>query len=200
MPRRWIIERRRDHYYRKAKQEDLRSRAAFKLMQLNKAFKIFREGDYVVDLGAAPGGWLKVAKESVGKKGLVVGVDIQPIKPIEGVKTIQASIEEENISTRIMELTGGKVNVVTSDCSPKVSGNWSLDHARQIYLAEKSLDIAEKILKSGGIFVCKIFQGEYMSEFVGRVKNMFNTVKLSKPKASRKGSAEIYLVAKGFRG
>ncbi|MCQ5375258.1 MAG: RlmE family RNA methyltransferase [Methanomassiliicoccales archaeon] len=198
MPRRWVVERRRDFYYRKAKELNYRSRAAFKLKQIDQRFRILRRGATVVDLGAAPGGWLQVAKESVGSEGIVVGVDLQPILPIEGVTTIRGDIRSEKTVEKVLSVIGGRADVVLSDMSPNISGNYSTDHARSVELCEHALEFAKKSLKDGGSMVVKIFQGDLLKDYLRRVRKSFLDVKLHSPKASRPTSSEIYVIARGF--
>ena len=197
----WKDRRRRDEYRKRAKVEGYRSRAAYKLAQIDSKFRLIRKGDTVVDLCAAPGGWSQYASKKVGEKGRVIAVDKMKIKPIESVVNICGDVTafEEVLKTVEEVLNGEKVDVVLSDCSPSVSGNWSLDHARQIFLAEASLKIATKILKPGGNFVVKVFQGDLLEEFITKIKRRFKFVKRLKPKASRKKSAEIYIITKDFR-
>jgi len=194
-------ERKREHYYRMARRAGYRARSAFKLKQLNRRYKLIRRGDVVVDLGAAPGGWLQVAREEVGEKGFVLGVDLQGIAklPYENVKTLVADITD----TSTPELLGNNLpraaDVVLSDVSPKISGVWSVDHARSVELARAALTIAERMLAPGGRSLIKVFQGEYFEDFVSKIREKFEFVKISKPPASRKGSAEAYVIAKGFK-
>jgi len=197
--RMWLNEKKKDHYYKKAKKENLRSRAAFKLIQLNEKFKfkLIKKGDSVLDLGCAPGGWLKAIKNLVGEKGIVVGVDLQPITPIPQVKFVLGDITDENTIAEIKEYNSS-FDVITSDCSPNVSGNWEVDHARQIYLAEMSLEICQQLLCEGGNFVVKVFQGELFEDFIEKMKQMFEKVIISKPDASRKRSSEIYVVGRQY--
>jgi 23S rRNA (uridine2552-2'-O)-methyltransferase len=196
MGKRWLNERKRDHYYKKAKKENLRSRAAFKIIQLNNKFKFLKKGNSVLDLGSAPGGWLKAIKDVVDD-GVVVGVDLQPIIPIPNVKFILGDITNENTLNEIKEYNSS-FDVITSDCSPNVSGNWEVDHARQIYLAEKALEICDQLLARGGNFIVKVFQGEFFKEFIDKLKQRFDKVLISKPDASRKRSAEIYVVGRNY--
>lgn len=198
MSRRWLQTRRRDYYYRKAKELDYRSRAAFKLIQIDQRFKIFRKGSTVLDLGAAPGGWLQVAKESVGPGGRVVGVDLERILPLDGVETIRGDIRERSTVERALSLLGGKADVVLSDMSPNISGNYSLDHARSVDLVLNALEVARSALKEGGVFVAKIFEGDMLREVLAEVKKSFSSVKLHSPRASRPTSSEIYIIARGF--
>ena len=197
MGKRWLNERKKDFYYKKAKKENLRSRAAFKIIQLNNKFKLLTKGDSVLDLGSAPGGWLKALKDIVGEKGIVLGVDLQPITPLPKVKFILGDITDDNTLNEIREILPS-FDVITSDCSPNVSGNWEVDHARQIYLAEKSLELCEQLLTEGGNFIVKVFQGEFFNEFIEKMKKMFEKVIISKPDASRKRSSEIYVVGRRY--
>ena len=191
---------RRDFFYRKAKEAGYRSRAAFKLMQINRKFNIIRKGNTVVDLGAAPGGWLQVARELSGS--LVIGVDIQPIESIEGVETIRGDIRLDSTVEKIRELVkkGGKegADAVICDAAPNLSGNWSYDHARSIDLATSALECAGKILRPGGRFVVKVFQGDMFPDFMDKVRGYFAKVQAFSPEASRKQSAEIYVIGKGL--
>ena len=197
----WTDRRRRDEYRKRAKIEGYRSRAAYKLAQIDSKFKLIRKGETVVDLCAAPGGWSQYASIKVGEKGRVIAVDKMKIKPIEDVANICGDITafEEILKTIEEVLKDEKADVVLSDCSPSVSGKWSLDHARQIFLAEASRTLVTKILKRGGNFVVKVFQGDLLEEYVTKIKRGFSFVKRLKPKASRKKSAEIYIIAKDFR-
>lgn len=199
MSKRWMNEHRRDHYYRKAKQLDYRSRASFKLIQIDEKFNLLKPGAVVADLGAAPGGWLQVAAERVGSKGRVVGVDLQEIEPIEGVITIQGDMRKDETVQDMLEALGGRANVVLSDMSPNISGSYSMDHARSIDLCEHALEFAEKVLLPNGSLVMKVFEGDMMPDFLKRVKERFANVRLTAPDASRSSSSEIYIVAKGFK-
>lgn len=192
----WVQERKRDYYYKKAKAENYRSRAAYKLLQAVKKYSFIKEDDVVVDLGAAPGGWLQAARRIVGKKGFVLGVDIKPIKPFReaNVRTISGDMGEEDTLQHILELLPRKADVVVSDVSPNVSGVWELDHARQIDCAQRALEIALKILRPGGNFFVKVFQGDMLNDFIMNVKSYFETVKVIKPKASRAKSAELFVL------
>lgn len=198
MSKNWMQERRRDYYYRKAKQLDYRSRASFKLIQLDDRFNLFKPGMTVVDLGAAPGGWLQVAAERVGPKGKVVGVDLQPIEPLEGVSTIKGDIRKPEVREELLTLTNGHVDVVLSDMSPNISGSYSMDHARSIELCEMALSFALATLSHNGNLVFKMFEGDMSRDLLAEVQNHFATVKRYSPEASRSSSSEIYVVAKGF--
>ncbi len=190
--------KREDYFYRKAKKEGYRSRASYKLQQINAKYNVIRPGNIVVDLGATPGGWLQVAKEISG--GFILGVDLQEIEPIEGVKTLLGNITDPSTLQKIQGMIEavGSVDVVICDASPNLSGNWSLDHARSIDLCNSALNIAIKILKPGGNFVVKVFQGDMFSDFLATVKKNFSFTKAYGPRASRKQSAEIYIIGKGF--
>ena len=201
MSRRWITERRREPYHRMAKEQGYRSRAAFKLKQLNSRFGFLDGARYVLDMGAAPGGWLQVASEVVGDRGLVVGVDLESVKPLglNNVMTIVGDVTDGETLKQIIRLFPGKVDVVLSDLAPNVSGVWDVDHLRQVDLSRIALMLSEKLLKPEGWFVVKVFQGFEYNMFLEEVKSTFSFVKVVKSKASRKASAEIYLVAGNLR-
>lgn len=196
MPKAWVRERKRDYYYRKAKEERYRSRAAYKLLQAVKKYRLIKAGDVVVDLGAAPGGWLQVSQKIVGEKGFVLGIDLNPIKPFASpnIHTLIGDIRDAKATEQIKNLLPRPADVVVSDVSPKISGVWELDHARQIDLAQRSLHIAISILKPEGNFFVKAFQGAMLNEFVQMVKQHFRSVRIFKPQASRAKSAEVYVV------
>jgi len=192
-------ERRRDYYYKKAKEEKYRSRAAYKLLQVVKKHPFMKKGDVVIDLGAAPGGWIQVARKIVGSNGFVLGVDLRPIEPFsEGnVRTIIGDITEQETLQQILKFLPGKVDAVISDASPNISGVWEVDHACQIDLAKQALKIALEMLKPSGSFLVKVFQGDMLNDFIDEVKQHFETVKIIKPKASRAKSAEMFIL--GFQ-
>ncbi len=198
MSKRWIAEHKNDHYYKAAKKMEYRSRASFKLIQIDDKFKLLKKGSTVADLGAAPGGWLQVAAHRVSPKGKVVGVDLQPIEPIDGVETIQGDMRKEETVLDMLEALGGKADVVLSDMSPNISGSYSMDHARSVDLCEHALEFAQKVLRPGGALVLKIFEGDMMPEFMKLVKSQFRQVKLYGPEASRSSSSEIYIIARDF--
>jgi len=201
LPEEWVRRHRRDFYYRKAKEEDYRSRAAYKLAQANEKFIFIAPGDVVLDLGASPGGWLRVIRKIVGTKGFVLGVDLSEIEPFDfsNVLTIVGDITATDTKERITAILPRKADVVTSDVSPNVSGIWEVDHARQVDLAEKSLQIAISVLRENGHFFVKVFQGELFNRFLNTVRKNFSEVKVVKPKASRKESAEIYVLGLGLK-
>jgi 23S rRNA (uridine2552-2'-O)-methyltransferase len=186
----------KDYFYRRAKAEGYRARSAFKLQQINKRFRLIRRGDAVLDLGAAPGGWLQVAKEISG--GKVVGVDLLAIDPIEGVATIKADITAPETLELIRGALGGKADVVVCDAAPNLSGNWTLDHARSVDLSRSALRVAEEALKPGGNFLVKVFQGDTFLDYLSEVRGRFRRAQSHSPAASRKESAEMYVVGQGF--
>lgn len=201
MSRMWVQKRKRDQFYRLAKRKGYRSRSAFKLLQASRKYGLIRSGNHVVDLGAAPGGWLQVARELVGESGYVLGVDINPVEPLpwSNVQTVQGDIRDDLTVQSIVDRVGGKVDVVLSDVSPNISGVWEVDHASQIFLARRAFELAKRILNLGGNFLVKVFHGSELNEFKNEVKENFSFMKLVKPAASRSESSEIYILAKGFK-
>lgn len=195
MTKNWRADRKRDHYYRKAKKEEYRSRAAYKLKQLDFKFDIMRPGDSVVDLGASPGGWSQVAAEMVGSDGSVYSLDLERFYPIEGVTFIRGDIRKDSTVERLRELLPDGADVVLSDMSPNISGNYSYDHARSIDLCEHALTFALKVLREGGHFVVKMFYGDMSKGYVSTVRRSFDEVHVTHPKASRPTSSEVYVVA-----
>jgi 23S rRNA (uridine2552-2'-O)-methyltransferase len=197
---RWYTEKKREHYYREAKKQGYRARSSYKLKQIQEKFRIFQSGDVVVDLGAAPGGWSQVAKEYVGDAGFIVGIDLQWIVPIDGVVFLQGDITDASSITTMEELLKGrKVKVILSDMAPNISGNYSIDHAKSIFLAEQSLKVVDTLLRKGGYFVCKVFMGEMLDEFIGHVQHRFSEVRRFSPPASRKSSSELYIIGKYYK-
>jgi len=196
LPKSWIKRRKREHYYRKAKEERYRSRAAYKLLQAVRKYKFIKEGDVIVDLGAAPGGWIQAARKIVGEKGFILGVDLKEIEPFEeeNVLTIVGDITKDKTVKIIEELLPRPADAVISDVSPKISGIWEVDHARQIDLAEQSLKIAEMILKPRGNFFVKAFEGDLLPDFIRKMRRRFGKVRVIKPPASRAKSSEIYIL------
>jgi 23S rRNA (uridine2552-2'-O)-methyltransferase len=201
LPKAWIQNRKREYYYRKAKAENYRSRATYKLSQAATKYQFIRTADVVVDLGAAPGGWIQAARKIVGKKGFVLGVDLKPIAPFpqEYIRTIVADITESETVRQILDFLPRKANVVLSDASPNISGVWEVDHARQIDLATQALKIALGILGHSGNFFVKVFEGDMLPTFVKTVEKHFEAVKIIKPKASRAKSSEMYLLAMNLK-
>ena len=197
---RWYSEKKKEHFYKEAKRVGYRARSAFKLIQIQKRFNILRTGNIVIDLGAAPGGWSQVAKDIVGEKGKVVGIDLSPIKPITGITFLQGDMTEDTSLQEIINIVGEKkADVVLSDMSPDISGTYSVDHARSIFLSEQALTTAELVLRSGGNFVCKVFSGEDLQDFVKKVNDKFKSTRRFAPDASRKSSSEIYIIARSFQ-
>jgi 23S rRNA (uridine2552-2'-O)-methyltransferase len=197
LPKAWIQDRKRDYYYQKAKAENYRSRATYKLSEAAKKYHFIRRGDVVVDLGAAPGGWIQAARKIVGKTGFVLGVDLKPIEPFpqEYVRTIVADFTAPEALQQILDFLPRKADVVLSDASPNISGIWELDNARQIDLAAQALRLALSVLRPSGNFFVKVFEGNMLPGFVKTVKKHFDVVKVVKPKASRAKSSEMYLLA-----
>ncbi|MFQ5999678.1 MAG: RlmE family RNA methyltransferase [Candidatus Bathyarchaeia archaeon] len=197
----WVKERKREYYYRKAKEEKFRSRAAYKLLQTIKKYRFMKPGDVVVDLGAAPGGWTQASLRIVGNRGFVLGVDLKSIEPIDlpNARTITGDVTDSQTIQDIKEFLPRPADVVVSDVSPNISGIWELDHARQIDLAKHSLRVAASVLKPKGNFFVKVFQGDMLNDFVEEVKQHFSFVKLVKPKASRAKSSELYVLGMKLR-
>ena len=191
----WLRRHVTDPYVRKAREQGYRSRAAFKLLQLNDKEKLLRRGFTVVDLGAAPGGWSQVAAQEVNPGGRVVAIDILPIAPISGVTVLNADFREQSL---IEVLKGARADVVLSDLSPNLSGITNVDQARLLELALGALDFCGKALKPDGVFVVKAFQGEAFDELVYSLKSYFSKVRMVKPTASRGESNETYVVARGL--
>jgi 23S rRNA (uridine2552-2'-O)-methyltransferase len=198
---RWLERQLNDPYVAEAKKQGYRSRAAFKLLQLDDKFNVLKEGARVVDLGAAPGGWCQVAVDRVGERGKVIGIDLLPMDPIPGADLIQMdfmSEEAPDLLKRVLE--GGLANVVLSDMAASSTGHSQTDHIKIMALAETAYDFAKDVLAEGGAFICKVLQGGATGELLKLLKRDFAEVKHVKPPASRSDSAEIYVVALGFRG
>ncbi|ELY85226.1 23S rRNA (uridine(2552)-2'-O)-methyltransferase [Natrinema altunense] len=190
----------RDHYYNKAKQEGYRSRAAYKLKQLDQLENVIDRGDTVVDLGAAPGGWLEVAAEEVGPEGNVIGVDFQRIDDFadhDTVETLRGDMTEDKTRKRVVDAADGSVDAVISDMAPNMSGEYSLDQARSLHLARQAFETALELLDSGGDFVVKVFEGPDVDDFRADVEEEFQYVRATSPKASRDESSEVYFIGKG---
>ena len=200
MTKKWLRERKRDYYHRLAVEAGYRSRAAYKLLQMAQKYSFLKLGDVVLDLGASPGGWMQAARSLVGEEGYVLGVDLKEIKSFDepNVKSIVADVEKLEPAD-ILKIVPGRLNVVLSDMSPNLSGVWSLDHVRQLSLARMALRLAAQLLPPGGAFVVKVFQGEFFKAFMDEVRRRFQVVRTVKPRASRRESAEMYLVCLGFK-
>jgi len=201
LPKAWIQDRKREYYYKKAKAENYRSRATYKLSQTANTYRFMKRGDVVVDLGAAPGGWAQAARKIVGKTGFVLGVDLKPIAPFpyEYVRTIVADMTAPETLQQIQSFLPRKADAVISDASPNISGVWEVDHACQIDLANQALQFALCLLRPRGNFFVKVFEGDLLNNFIQTVKQHFETVKIIKPKASRQKSSEMYLLALGLK-
>jgi 23S rRNA (uridine2552-2'-O)-methyltransferase len=201
MGKKWNSERKNEHYYKMAKKQNYRSRASYKLKQLNKRFKVIKSGDKIVDLGAAPGGWSQIALEAVGEEGIVVGVDLEWIRPMdeENFLTVRGDFTNDETLQEVKSLINGTAQVIISDASPKLSGIKDIDNLRSADLADNALKVCDHLLMQGGNFVLKVFQGEEFNNTVKNIKERFKTIKTTKPPSSRKGSIEMYVVAKGFR-
>ena len=201
LPKAWIQDRKREYYYKKAKEENYRSRATYKLVQANAKYGFIQRDDVVVDLGAAPGGWIQAARKMTGKKGFVLGVDLKPIEPFtqEYIRTIIADLTEPGIVQEIRSFLPREADTVISDAAPNITGVWEVDHAKQIDLATNALEIAQCILRPQGNFFVKLFEGEMFNDFILKVKGLFETVKIVKPQASRAKSSEMYLLALGLK-
>lgn len=197
---RWLQEHFSDPYVKDAQKAGWRSRASFKLIELNKKDRLFHPGQLVVDLGSAPGGWSQVAAKEVGGRGRVVASDILPMDVIEDVEFIQGDFTDENVLEAILNTLGGdKADLVISDMAPNMSGMANVDQPRAMFLVELALDMARQVLKPGGNFVCKVFHGEGFDALMKDCKSEFDKVVTRKPDASRARSREVYLVAKGLR-
>lgn len=191
-----------DFYYRQARREGFRSRSALKLKEIVESCNLIRQGALVVDLGAAPGGWLQVERDLVGSRGLVIGVDLSFIKPLpyDNVKLIKGDIKDPAVLSEILRLAGRPVDVLVSDLAPKFSGIHDLDHFRQIDLARTALGCATLILRGGGSMVIKVLMGSEFPSFRRELEGSFGSLRVYKPKASRETSTETYIICRGFLG
>jgi 23S rRNA (uridine2552-2'-O)-methyltransferase len=193
---RWLQRQLNDPYVAAAKQAGWRSRAAFKLLEIDERFHLLRRGQRVLDLGAAPGGWSQVCVRAGAQ---VVGLDLLPVEPLAGAVFVQGDMDDPAMPARLAELLGGKADLVLSDMAPNTTGHSATDHLRIVALAGNAAAFAMEVLAPGGAFVCKVFQGGAEAALLGMLKRRFATVRHAKPPASRKGSAELYVVAQGFR-
>ena len=198
--KRWLQEHHRDAYVLKAREQGYRSRAVFKLEQIQQKDHILKPGQFVLDLGAAPGGWSEYSSRIVGDKGRIIALDLLPIEPIAGVEVVQGDFTLQETLDRLLALTGGRqFDLVLSDMAPNLSGMESIDQPKSIHLAELAFDLASEWLSPDGIFVSKLFQGAGFDELVVRLRASFKSVKLRKPDSSRARSNEIYAVCHGLR-
>lgn len=190
-----------DHYVKKSQQDGYRSRASFKLIELHEKDKLFKPSMKVVDLGAAPGGWSQVAAKLVGDKGIIVASDILEMAPLAGVDFVQGDFTEAAVYERILQVIGEtKADLVISDMAPNMSGNASSDQPQAMYLVELALDMAVTVLRPGGHFLVKVFQGEGFDAYLKDMKTRFSSVVTRKPDASRARSREVYLLGRQFKG
>ena len=197
---RWMQEHFDDEYVRMAQAQGYRSRAVFKLKEIQEKDQLIKPGMNVIDLGAAPGGWSQFAKQLMGKKDKLVALDILPMEPLDGVDFIQGDFREEAVLDLLhATLEGALVNLVMSDMAPNMSGNKGVDQPRAIYLGELALDTAKTVLTKDGSFLVKLFHGEGFEAFHLDVQRHFTKVVIRKPKASRPRSNEVYILAKGFK-
>ncbi len=201
MGERWVDEHRRDPYTRRAKRENYRSRAAYKLLQINKRFRVIHRNDPVLDLGCAPGGWSQVAANVVEAKGLVIGVDVDHMDPIPGITFVRGDMAHDTTQAAARACLGGRLaRVVLSDMAPNISGVYGLDHYRSMQLAKLTVDFGLPLLSKGGNLVVKTFEGGDMDAFARHIKTRFARVKRFRPDATRKASSELYVVALGHNG
>ncbi|MCG7536865.1 23S rRNA (uridine(2552)-2'-O)-methyltransferase RlmE [Pseudoalteromonas sp. OOF1S-7] len=198
--KRWLKEHVEDPYVHEAQKRGYRSRAVFKLEEIQQKDKLFKSGMHVVDLGAAPGSWSQYLAEQVGDNGEVIACDILPMDSLPGVAFLQGDFREEAVLNALLDRIGGKnIDVVCSDMAPNMSGNTVIDQAGSMYLVELAFDMCHQVLKPNGAFAVKVFQGEGFDQFVQDVRNAFKVVKIRKPKASRPRSREVYIVATGYK-
>lgn len=198
--RRWIKQHLKDPYVQQSQKDGYRSRASYKLLEVLEKDNLIKPGMTVVDLGAAPGGWSQVAAELVGHDGKVFALDILPMDNIAGVEFIQGDFTEEAVYQKLLVMIGDQpVDLVISDMAPNLSGVRAVDQPKSMYLVELALDLARQVMKPGGVFVAKIFQGEGFDQFVRETRTLFNSVSMRKPDASRAKSREVYMVGKGYK-
>ena len=197
----WLKEHFDDVYVQQSKKDGYRSRACYKLLEINEKDKLIKPGMTVVDLGSAPGGWSQVAAELVGHKGKVVASDILPMDGLAGVEFVQGDFTEESVFDEIMSvIAGDPVDLVISDMAPNMSGMAAMDQPRSMYLVELAVDMASQVLKPNGVFLAKVFQGEGFDELVKELRSQYKQVITRKPAASRPRSKGVYLLGKGFKG
>ncbi len=198
--RSWKERQERDPYVQMARRDGWRSRAVYKLLQIDENERLLKKDMVVVDLGAAPGGWSQYVTEKLNGNVRIVAVDLLPMDVLPSVEFIQGDFTEEDVLESIRDATGGaRVDLVLSDMAPNISGQRAVDQPRSMHLAELAMDLCREVLKEGGDFVCKLFQGEGIDAYIAEAKKAFERVKVLKPKASRPGSREVYLVARNYR-
>jgi 23S rRNA (uridine2552-2'-O)-methyltransferase len=198
--RTWLERQLSDPYVARAKRDGFRSRAAYKLAEIDDKYHLFKEGSRVVDLGAAPGGWSEIATKRIGAKGRIIALDILDMKPIPGVEFLHLDFLDNAAPNWLKELLGGPADVVLSDMAANTTGHRQTDHLRIMALAEAAVQFAREVLAPGGVFLCKVLQGGTEANLLAELKRDFESVKHVKPPASRTDSAELYLLARGFRG
>lgn len=198
--KRWLTEHFNDKYVQQAQKKGLRSRAVFKIDEIQSKDRLFKPGMVVVDLGAAPGGWSQFSAEQVGATGTVIACDILPMDSLAGVDFLHGDFRNEKVLEALLNKIGGtNVDIIMSDMAPNMSGNQSVDQAQSMYLCELALDMCRQVLKPNGSFIVKVFMGEGFDQYFKDVKQMFSSVKTRKPDSSRARSREVYLVAKGYK-
>ncbi len=196
----WIHRQEKDPYAKQARESHYRSRAAYKLSEIDKKDGLFHTAKTIVDIGASPGSWSQYASEQVGSQGRIIAVDILPMEPVDKVSFIQGDFtEDEIINACIAGLQGDRADLVISDIAPNLSGVRISDQARSMYLAELALDFADNVLRNGGDFLVKLFQGDGIEQYKRELNNRFQKVMVRKPQASRDSSREFYVLARGFR-
>ncbi|MDX7990204.1 23S rRNA (uridine(2552)-2'-O)-methyltransferase RlmE [Xenorhabdus sp. Reich] len=197
---RWLQEHFSDKYVLQAQKKGLRSRAWFKLDEIQQSDKVFKPGMTVVDLGAAPGGWSQYVVSQIGNHGRVIACDLLPMDPIVGVDFLQGDFRDELVLKTLLERVGDKkVQVVMSDMAPNMSGTPEVDIPRSMYLIELALEMCRDVLAPGGSFIVKVFQGEGFDEYLRELRSLFTKIKIRKPEASRARSREVYIVATGLK-
>lgn len=195
----WRQSQGRDPFFQRAKQEGYRARSAYKLLQIQERFHILRRGQTVLDLGAAPGSWSQVAAQIVGETGRVIAVDLQPIEPIQGVRTLQGDISAPEVQAQLLDASGGAADAVLCDAAPSTSGIRDRDHALSVELVRAALQVARRTLKQEGHFVTKVFEGGDLPQLLADLRRSFSSAKPFHPKASRQESREVFLVCSGFK-
>ncbi len=196
----WLKEHFDDEYVRRSQQDGYRSRAVYKLIEIDKKDHLVKPGMTVIDLGAAPGGWSEYCVKKLGKNGTMVALDILPMEPIDGVAIVEGDFREDAVFEQLMAIMGNdKADLVISDMAPNISGMGSVDMPRAYYLCELALDLARQVLKPGGALLVKLFQGEGFEDYSKELRSSFSKVVMRKPKASRARSREIYALATGFK-
>jgi len=198
--KRWLNEHFDDEYVRRAQQEGYRSRAVYKLIEIQQKYHILKSGMTVIDLGAAPGSWSEYACSELGRNGRLIALDILAMEPMQGVEIIKGDFRKDAVLEQLLQmLTGAGADLVISDMAPNISGMEAVDIPRSYHLAELALDLARQVLKPGGGLLVKLFQGEGFDDYVGELKHDFKRVVMRKPKASRARSREIYAMATGYK-